>query len=74
MVIQSVALNNSVFVETLLSFFFEITILHVSTTGKKRKKKFWSASGFGGFFFFARHWVLFGFGVTHSSAILRSRS
>ena len=72
MVIQSVALNNSVFVETLLSFFFEITILHVSTTGKKRKK-FWSASGFGGFFF-ARHWVLFGFGVTHSSAILRSRS
>ena len=38
LVIQSVALNNSVFVETLLSFFFEITILHVSTTGKKRKK------------------------------------
>ena len=73
MVIQSVALNNSVFVETLLSFFFEITILHVSTTGEKKKKKFWSASCFGGFFF-ARHWVLFGFGVTHSSAILRSRS
>ena len=38
LVIQSVALNNSVFVETLLSFFFEITILHVSTTGEKRKK------------------------------------